>query len=109
MTANMETFHVIINDGKAISFLSEIPPLPLFPHPTPNPAHANIYIYCTVFLIFLQELLTGKHEDEQLQVKVERGPRGRLVLTDRGNDRDVVLCVGGIQERVKPPSPRRDL
>ena len=48
-----------------------------------------------------------KHQD--LEVKVEGGPGGRLVLTDGGNDGDIVLSIGWIQERVEPPSPRRDL
>ena len=36
-------------------------------------------------------------------------PCGRLMLTDRGDDGDVVLSIGWIKKGVKPPSPRRDL
>lgn len=52
--------------------------------------------------------LTWEHEDEELQVKVIGGPSGGLVLRDRGNDGDVVLCVGRIQEGVETPRPRGD-
>ena len=31
------------------------------------------------------------------------------MLTDRGDDGDVVLSIGWIKKGVKPPSPRRDL
>ena len=44
----------------------------------------------------------GEEEGEDLQVEVEGGPRGRLVLRDGGDDRDVVLGVGGVQEGVEP-------
>ena len=36
---------------------------------------------------------TWKHEDQQLQVEVEGGPGGGLVLGHGGNDGDVVLGV----------------
>ena len=48
-----------------------------------------------------------KHED--LEVEVEGGPGGGLMLTDRGDDGDVVLGVGWVQERVEPSGPGRDL
>ena len=44
----------------------------------------------------------GEEEGEDLEVEVEGGPRGRLVLRHGGDDRDVVLGVGGVQERVEP-------
>ena len=40
---------------------------------------------------------TGEHEDMQLQVEVEGGPGGRLMLTDTGDDGDVVLGIGWVQ------------
>jgi hypothetical protein len=43
-----------------------------------------------------------------LQVEKERTPTGRLMLAYRGNNRNVVLGVGGIQERVEASSPWRD-
>ena len=44
----------------------------------------------------------GEEEGEDLEVEVEGGPRGRLVLRHGGDDRDVVLGVGGVQEGVEP-------
>ena len=41
--------------------------------------------------------ITWKQDGENLQIKVERGPRGRLMLRYRGDDRDVVLGVRWIQ------------
>ena len=52
---------------------------------------------------------TWTEENQDLEVKVERRPAGRLVLTDRGNDGDVVLGIRRIQERVETTGPRRDL
>ena len=52
--------------------------------------------------------LTWKQEHEQLEVKVERGPRGGLMLRHRGNDGDVILGIGGIEQRVESAGPRRD-
>ena len=43
-----------------------------------------------------------EEKGEDLEVEVEGGPRGRLVLRDGGDDRDVVLGVGGVQEGVEP-------
>ena len=54
-------------------------------------------------------MLTWKHEDQKLEVKVERGPCGGLMLTDRGNDGNVVLGIGRVEEGVEPTSPRGDL
>ena len=54
-------------------------------------------------------LRTGEHEDQQLQVKVVGGPGGGLVLRDGGDDGDVVLGVGGVQQRVEATRPGRDL
>ena len=46
---------------------------------------------------------SGREEEgEDLEVEVEGGPRGRLVLRDGGDDRDVVLGVGRVQEGVEP-------
>lgn len=53
--------------------------------------------------------LAWKHEDQQLKVKVVRGPGGGLVLRDWGNDGDVVLGIRRIQQRVETPSPWRNL
>ena len=53
--------------------------------------------------------LTWEHEDQQLEVKVERGPGSRLVLTDGGDDGDVVLGIGRIEKGVEPTRPRGDL
>ena len=50
----------------------------------------------------------GEEEGEDLQVEVEGGPRGRLVLGHGGDDGDVVLGVGGVEERVEPAGPGRD-
>ena len=50
-----------------------------------------------------------EHEHQELQVKVERRPRGWLMLTNGGNDGDVVLGVRGIQEGVEAASPRGNL
>lgn len=50
----------------------------------------------------------GEHEDQQLQVEVEGRPRGRLVLGNRGDDGDIVLSVGGVQQRVETSGPRGD-
>lgn len=58
-------------------------------------------MFCFVF--------TGEHEDQQLQVKVVRGPGGGLVLGHGGDDGDVVLGVGRVQERVEAAGPRRNL
>ena len=44
-----------------------------------------------------------------LQVKVEGTPGGGLMLRHRGDDGDVVLGVGRIQEGVETSSPGRDL
>lgn len=46
-----------------------------------------------------------KEKDQQLQVKVEGGPGGGLVLGNGGDDGDVVLGVGGIEQRVKATRP----
>ena len=54
-------------------------------------------------------LRTWEHEDQQLQVKVVGGPGGGLVLRDRGDDGDVVLGVGGVQQGVEATRPWRDL
>ena len=54
-------------------------------------------------------LRTREHEDQQLQVKVVGGPGGGLVLRDRGDDGDVVLGVGGVEQRVEAARPGRDL
>ena len=44
----------------------------------------------------------GEEEGEDLQVEVEGRPRGRLVLGHRGDDGDVVLGVGGVEQGVEP-------
>ena len=66
----------------------------LFPPPTPHLTGAE---------------LTWKQEDEELQVKVEGGPGGGLVLTDRGNDGDVILGIGWVKQGVETTRPRRYL
>lgn len=53
--------------------------------------------------------LAWEHEDQQLEVKVVWGPGCGLMLRDRGNDRDVVLGIGGVQQGVETTSPWRDL
>lgn len=53
--------------------------------------------------------LAWEHEDQQLEVKVVRGPSRGLVLRDRGNDGYVVLGIGGVQQGVETTSPWRDL
>ena len=45
----------------------------------------------------------------QLEVKVERGPGGRLVLADGGDDGNVVLGIGRVEEGVEPAGPGGDL
>ena len=49
-----------------------------------------------------------KHEDQKLQVEVEGGPGGGLVLRHRGDDGDVVLGIGRVQQGVETSSPGRD-
>lgn len=44
-----------------------------------------------------QGFLTGKQEHQKLQIKVKGGPSCRLMLTDGGNDGDVILGIRGIQ------------
>ena len=44
----------------------------------------------------------GEEEGQDLQVEVEGGPRGRLVLGHGGDDGDVVLGVGGVEQGVEP-------
>lgn len=53
-------------------------------------------------------LITWEHEAEELEVKVEGRPGGRLVLADRGNNWNIVLGIGGVEEGVEPSRPRRD-
>lgn len=47
----------------------------------------------------------GEEEHEQLQIEVEGAPRGRLVLRDGGDDGDVVLGIGWVQQRVETTRP----
>ena len=49
-----------------------------------------------------------EQEDEQLKVKIKRTPRRGLMFRHRSDDRNVVLGIGRIQERVEAASPRRD-
>lgn len=58
---------------------------------------------------FLEATLAWKHEDEQLQVKIVGGPGGRLMLRDRGNDGNVVFCIGGVKQGVETARPRGNL
>lgn len=53
--------------------------------------------------------LAWEHEDQQLEVKVVRGPGRGLVLRDRGDDGNVVLGIGGVQQGVETTGPWRDL
>ena len=53
--------------------------------------------------------LTREHEDEDLQVEVEGAPRRWLVLRHGRDDRDVVLRVRRVEQRVEAAGPRRDL
>lgn len=56
------------------------------------------------------EVESGREEEDQdLQVEVERRPRRRLVLGDRRDDRDVVLGVARVQQRVEAAGPRGHL
>ena len=50
-----------------------------------------------------------EHKHQHLQVEVEGGPGGRLMFRDRGDDRDVVLGIGGVQQGVEAAGPGRDL
>ncbi len=52
--------------------------------------------------------LTWKHEDQELEVKVEGRPCCGLMLTDGSNDWDIVLGIGGVQQGVESASPRRN-
>jgi hypothetical protein len=52
---------------------------------------------------------TRKHEDQHLQVEVEGAPGRRLMLGHRGDDWDIVLGVGRIEQRVETTGPRSDL
>ena len=47
----------------------------------------------------------GEEEHHQLEVEVEGGPGGGLVLRHGGDDGDVVLGVRGVQQRVEPARP----
>lgn len=49
-----------------------------------------------------------KHEYHQLQVKVKRRPRCRLMFRNGGNNRNVVLGIRWIQQRIEATSPGRD-
>lgn len=53
--------------------------------------------------------LAWEHEDQQLEVKVVRGPGRGLVLRDGGDDGNVVLGIGGVQQGVETAGPWRDL
>ena len=50
-----------------------------------------------------------EEEHEQLQIKVEGGPGGGLMLRNRGDDGDVVLGVGGVKQGVETTSPGSNL
>ena len=50
-----------------------------------------------------------EHDDEQVEIKIEGGPGCRLVFWHWGYDWDVVLGIGGVQERVESAGPRGDL
>lgn len=52
--------------------------------------------------------LTWEHEDEELEVEVVGGPGGGLVLGDGGDDWDVVLRIGRVQQGVETSRPRGD-
>lgn len=52
--------------------------------------------------------LTWEHENKELQVEVVGGPSGGLVLRDRGDDGDVVLGIGRVQQGIETPRPWGD-
>lgn len=43
----------------------------------------------------------GEQERQNMQVKEVGGPGSGLMLADRGNDRDVLLGVSGVEQGVK--------
>lgn len=49
----------------------------------------------------------GEGAHQHVQVEEERRPRGRLVLRDRRDDRDVDLGVARVPERVEPGKEQR--
>ena len=51
---------------------------------------------------------SGEEPDHHVEIEEESGPCGRLVLGDRGDDRNVNLGVSGIPERVETASPGRN-
>ena len=50
-------------------------------------------------------MITGKHKDQQLKIKVEGGPGRRLMLGYGGDNWNIILGVRGIQQRVESASP----
>ena len=44
------------------------------------------------------KLITGKREDQKLQIEIEAAPGSGLVLRDGGNYWDVVLGIRGVQK-----------
>lgn len=59
--------------------------------------------------VSVEGTLAWEHEDQQLEVKVVWGPGRGLMLRDRGDDGNVVLGIGGVQQGVETTSPWRDL
>ena len=55
-----------------------------------------------------KRLLTWKQKYKHLEIKVERAPRGRLVLRDRRYDWNVVFGIRRIKQWVESTSPWRD-
>lgn len=59
---------------------------------------------------FLEEQIdsNGSERNHDLEIQEEGGPRGRLVLRHRGNDRNVFGGVGRVQQRQRPACPASD-
>ena len=50
-----------------------------------------------------------KRADQDVEIKKERHPRGRLMLRYGGYDRDVDLSIAGVPQGVETPTPRSNI